>query len=227
MASGELKATQAVSNFSERAFINKQMLIGHTILDTVIMLAYLLEFFKGARSIGYTAIMVLLAMAPLFIEYSMYKKDPESRTVKYVMACCYAMLYMFVILTTSSVLPFTYAIPMFFITALYSDFRYCLLVGVAANIGNIIGVIVQAATVGFTKEQIPDLEIRILLLLIATVFLELATLAISRVNNEKLIRINAQKEETDRLLSAILTVSNASAGRGSRGRRACQGSGAC
>ena len=209
MASGELKATQAVSNFSERAFINKQMLIGHTILDTVIMLAYLLEFFKGARSIGYTAIMVLLAMAPLFIEYSMYKKDPESRTVKYVMACCYAMLYMFVILTTSSVLPFTYAIPMFFITALYSDFRYCLLVGVAANIGNIIGVIVQAATVGFTKEQIPDLEIRILLLLIATVFLELATLAISRVNNEKLIRINAQKEETDRLLSAILTVSNA------------------
>ena len=197
------------SSFNETAFINKQALIGHTILDVVIMIAYLLEFFKGARTLGYTAVMVLLTIGPLVLEYACYKKEPGTAMLKHIMACCYGLLYLFVLLTTNSILPFSYAIPMFFITALYSDFRFCMTVGVSANVVNVLGVIFQAVTVGYTKEEIPDVEIRILLLMVATIFLALTTVAIRKVNAVKLKNINLQKEETTRILTETLNVSNA------------------
>lgn len=196
------------TDFNEKAFINKQGLIGHTILDVVIMVAYLLEFFKGSRTLGYTAVMFLLTIGPLFVEYYLYKKEPGSEGIKHVMACCYGVLYIFVMLTTHSLLPFTYAIPMFFITALYSEFRFCMFVGVSANIVNIVSVILNFATVGYTKEQIPDVEIRVLLLIVVTIFLVITTLAIRKVNEAKLKNINAQKDETAKLLKEILKVSN-------------------
>lgn len=197
------------SGFDETAYINKQALIGHTILDLVIMAAYLLEFFKGSRTIGYTAVMFLLTVGPLVLEYVYYQKEPGSGFIKHIMACCYGLLYLFVLLTTNSILPFTYAIPMFFITALYSDFRFCVTVGVTANAANILGVVLHAVTAGYAKDEIPDIEIRILLLMVATIFLGLATGAIRKVNAVKLKNINLQKEETTRILSETLSVSNA------------------
>lgn len=195
-------------SFNEKAFINKQGLLGHTILDVVIMAAYLIEFFKGSRTLSYTAIMFLLTIGPVILEYCLYKKQPDSDFIKHVMACCYGILYLFVVLTTHSILPFSYAIPMFFITALYSDFRFCMFVGVSANIINVLGVVLTAVTVGYTPEQIPDMEIRILLLLVVTVFLVIATLSIRKVNEVKLKNTNAQKDETARLLQEILSISN-------------------
>ena len=197
------------SSFNETAYINKQALVGHTILDVVIMIAYLLEFFKGSRTLGYTAVMFLLTIGPLIVEYLYYQKEPGTGMLKHIMACCYGLLYIFVLLTTNSILPFSYAIPMFFITALYSDFRFCITVGVSANLANILGVVVQAFTVGYTKEEIPDVEIRILLLMVATIFLALTTAAIRKVNAVKLKNINLQKEETSRILTETLNVSNA------------------
>lgn len=201
-------AMNGADTFNEKAYINKQGLLGHTILDAVIMVAYLLEFFKGSRTLGYTAIMFVLTIGPLVWEYLLYKRQPDSDNIKHVMACCFGVLYIFVILTTHSILPFSYAVPMFFITALYSNFRFCMFVGVSANIVNIISVVYNFLTVGYTKEQIPDVEIRVLLLLVITIFLVITTLAIRKVNDAKLININAQKDETARLLKEILEVSN-------------------
>ena len=194
--------------FNEKAYINKQGLVGHTILDVVIMVAYLIEFFKGSRTLGYTAIMFVLTIGPLVWEYLLYKSRPDSDNIKHVMACCFGALYVFVILTTHSILPFSYAVPMFFITALYSDFKFCMFVGVSTNIINIISVVYNFLTVGYEKEQIPDVEIRVLLLLVITIFLVITTLAIRKVNEVKLANINAQKDETARLLKEILEISN-------------------
>ena len=60
-------------NFSEKGFVNRVALIGHTIIDTVLFLAYALEVFKGSRTLGYFAIFSLLCVAPIVVEHILYK----------------------------------------------------------------------------------------------------------------------------------------------------------
>ena len=49
-------------NFSEKKFVNRTAIMGHTIIDTVLFLAYLLEVFKGSRTIGYFVFFSLLTV---------------------------------------------------------------------------------------------------------------------------------------------------------------------
>ena len=194
--------------FNEKEHINRQGIIGSTITNGIILLAYLAEFVKGSRGIGYTAIVVLLTAGPAAVAYFLYRKDPGSAYLKHVIGCTFGLLYAFVLFTTHSFLPFTYAIPMFFLVTLFSDLKYGMLVGICANAINIASVIYTYLVVGYTKEQIPDVEIRIILFLLLTFFLALTTKCNHTVNGVKLARINEQKEETDRLLGDVLDTAN-------------------
>lgn len=195
-------------NMNEMAYINRQAILGHGILDAVIFLAYLVEYFKGSRSLVYTLVMLLLTAVPVAAEIALYKKDPESEYLKHIVACSYGVLYCFVVFSTHSVLPFTYAIPIFFLVTMYSDLRFCLIVGIMANVINAAGVVYAAVTKGYTKEEIPDVEIRILLFAMIAVYLTITTLANRKVNDAKLARINEQKESTDHLLDEIMETAN-------------------
>ena len=39
--------------FSEKAYVNRTAIMGHTIIDTILLIAYALELFKGSRTLGY------------------------------------------------------------------------------------------------------------------------------------------------------------------------------
>lgn len=195
-------------NMNEMAYINRQAILGHGILDAVIFLAYLVEYFKGSRSLVYTLVMLLLTTVPVAAEIALYKKDPESEYLKHIVGCSYGVLYCFVVFSTHSVLPFTYAIPIFFLVTMYSDLRFCLIVGIMANVINAAGVVYTAVSRGYSKEEIPDVEIRILLFVMIAVYLAITTLANRKVNDAKLARINEQKKSTDHLLDEIMETAN-------------------
>lgn len=193
---------------NEKAYINRQAILGNGIVNGVIMLAYLVEFLKGSRSLLYTLAMLVLTVVPVIVLVAMYKKKPESNDIRTVMVCCFGVLYTYVIFTTNSVLPFTYAIPIFFVITVYSNLRFCLVVGIVANVLNMASVLYIALTRGYAPEEVPDVEIRVLLFMVVGVFLAITTLANSKVNEAKMADINRQKEDTNRLLQAVLTTAN-------------------
>lgn len=193
---------------SETAYLNKQALLGHAFLDGVILLAYLAEFIKGDRTLAYTLIMAVLTAAPVIFEFFYHKKRPESIAFRHIMGCSFGVLYIFVLFTTKSILPFTYAIPMFMLVTLFSDFKFCVIVAVASNVINIASVIFIAVTAGYAHEEIPDVEIRVLLFLVLGGYLALSTLANRMVNRTKLANINMQKEETAHILDETLKTAN-------------------
>ncbi len=193
---------------NEKAYINRQAILGNGIVNGVIMLAYLVEFLKGSRSLLYTLVMLVLTLVPVIVLVALYKKKPESSDIRTVMVCCFGILYTYVIFTTNSVLPFTYAIPIFFVITVYSNLRFCLVVGIVANVLNMASVLYTALTKGYAPEEVPDVEIRVLLFIVVGIFLAITTLANSKVNEAKMADINRQKEDTNRLLQAILTTAN-------------------
>lgn len=194
-------------NFSEKKYVNKTALMGHAIINSVLFLAYLLEVFKESRTIGYFAIFAVLTVIPVVVEWLIYVKNPESGAIKHVIGITYGILYLFVIFTTTSLAPFTYAFPMFIVIILYMDARFNILIGVFATGGNVAYVVYHAMTVGYEKAEIPDVEIRVAATLLTSIFMIFTTLAVTKVNNMKLKQIQEQTDETSRLMNNILTTS--------------------
>lgn len=79
-------------NFSEKKYVNKTAILGHTIIDTVLFLAYLMEVFKGSRTIGYFAVFAAMAVAPVAAEWLIFGRNPESGAIKHIIAITYGIL---------------------------------------------------------------------------------------------------------------------------------------
>lgn len=195
--------------FSEKKYVNRTAIMGHTIIDTVLFLAYLMEVFKGSRTIGYFSLFAVMTVVPIVVEWLIFSQNPESGAIKHIIGNTYGLLYLFVIFTTTSVTPFTYAYPMFSVIILYMDVRFNILIGLFAFFGNVIYVAYHAMTVGYTAAEIPDVEIRVAATLLTTVFMVLTTVAVTRVNKHKLEQIQAKTEESEKLAENVLAVSQA------------------
>lgn len=192
---------------SDTARINKATILCHGVVDGVIMLAYLAEVVKGSRTILYFAILSALAAIPVIVEALLYRRNRDSLFVKKVIAWSFAVFYAFTIFTSDSVLPFSYLIPMLIAITLYSDQKYCIKIGIGALIVNVGDVIYKANTVGYTKEEIPDIEIRLLLLVMIFVFAVLTTRLLKQINEGKRKELETEKERIEKLLQDVMRIS--------------------
>ncbi len=194
--------------FSEKAYVNRMAITGHTIIASILLFAYALELFKGSRTLGYFSFFALLCVVPVALEWIFYKKDPENTVAKHLMCILYGGLYLFALFTTNSLLTYTYAFPMFMVIILYTDVRICAFVGAGAVIGNLIYVIYHARTVGYAPEEIPDVEIKVMSVLLTAVFMCIVTKAVKRVNAEKMKLIREQTASAEKKAENILHTSN-------------------
>ncbi|MBD5499129.1 MAG: hypothetical protein HDR11_15485 [Lachnospiraceae bacterium] len=192
---------------TDMARINRAAILCHGGIDSVITLAYLAEVIKGSRTIWYFLMIAALAMVPVIVEAVLYRANKESRVIKHVMACGYLALYAVAIFTTNSLLPFTYIIPMMVVITLYSDQKYCLAIGVAALLLNIGDVARQAMTVGYAKEELPDVEIRLLLLTVIVIYVVITTRVIQLINENKRQELESEKGKIEKMLQEIMRLS--------------------
>lgn len=193
--------------FSEKAYVNKVALIGHTVIDSILVLAYFAELLKGSRTVPYILLFSLLCIAPVVVEWILYQKDNETEAIKHIISCCYGLLYLFAIFTTTSVTTYTYAFPMFMVVILYRDVKICTELAVGAFLENIAYVIYYQLTVGYTSAELPDMEIRLASTLLTGAFMVLATKAVQKVNEEKIKEIQVQTEAAKKLASNVLETS--------------------
>lgn len=192
-------------SFSENAYINKIAHMMRCVVTTVIILAYMLEWIRGARTLGYTLVVLVLSLIPMVVEKIMITKDSNSNLLKFVMFGCYGVFYAFLLFTTVSTTAYTYVFPMFLVASMFADVQFSIIVAVGASVINIASAIftVVNGEGGLTT----DLEIRIICSLLIALYSGIASKALNRVNTEKMNIMTKQKNETDTLLNTILEVS--------------------
>lgn len=195
------------NSYSEEKYVNHIAVIGHTIVGVVLAAAYAIEVLKGSRDIGYYLFFVALCLGPVIAEHILYRKDPETPLMRHIICTAYGILYLFVIFTTTSVAPFTYAFPMFLVIVLYLDVRACTIIGVGATLGNIAQIAYHAMTVGYASGEIPDVEIRIAATAITSFFLVYVTIALKKVSGEKMGQIERKTQEATALSENVLQIS--------------------
>ena len=66
--------------------INSAGIIAYTIITTVLLFAYVLEFLKGSRTWGYTLVFTVLNLVPYITCLILYRKDRTTNGIKYMMS---------------------------------------------------------------------------------------------------------------------------------------------
>jgi methyl-accepting chemotaxis protein len=96
---------------------------------------------------------------------------------------------------------------MFIVITLFSEMLYCIIFGAAAVIINIASVVYHLIAVGYTKDEIPDVEIRVLCTLLTAVYVVIVTLAIKKMNDEKVKKIDEQNSQTEEYVKLLRNLS--------------------
>lgn len=194
-------------NSAEMTKVNKVTLLCHGIIGGLISAAYLLEVLKGSRTIGYWLLLFFLSLAPVILEALILKNNPASDIFRKVVGYSYALLYVVVVFTTTSILPFTYILPMLIAITVYVDIKYCLKIGIGGVLVNVADVVYKALTVGIAKEDIPDIEIRLIVLVIIVIYLVMTTRVSDQINRDRRQELQTEKAKIERLLNQVMQLS--------------------
>lgn len=194
-------------DFSEKSYINKKALMSYIVLCSVLVLAYLIEFIKGTRDIGYFLIMAVLLVAPVVANIIIYKKNRENKVIRYIMVVTYLLMYLFAMFTTNSITTFVYIVPFLVIIAMYSDVPVCAGTCVAGLLINIVSVVYHALSKGYDITETADIEIQLICVLMIGAYSCVSTVMHRRVNNVKMDTITAEQTRAQSLLDSVLKVS--------------------
>ena len=203
----ENKRLEELAQMSETAVANKPAVITLTVICSIISLAYVLEVVKGARTIGYVVLTVVLAMLPVVISWILYNSDKNNESLKYVVAVGYSILFAFVLFTAQNDLVFTYIIPMLIIITLYNNKGLTTAMGVAASLMIVISAVINLMNAEDAKAITATVEIQILLSILIVAYLIVVSNGTARFQEIRMARLRLEQQKAGAMTERILSVS--------------------
>ena len=147
-------------------YVNRAILVAWAIINFILSAAYLIEVIKGDRTPMYYGMFALILWVPLGVSFFIYKKLPDNRNLRYIMAAAYFVMYTFVMTTGNTLLVFVYILPMSAMLVLYHQPSLMLGYGIstlALNSGMIIWWLLRNEV---EDSGIKDLEIQMAVLIL-------------------------------------------------------------
>ena len=186
------------------ARINGFTLAGWGAVLGVIALAYLLEVIKGERTIVYFIILLACAFIPFVIGIIMKSKNPDSKSLAYVIVYGYGVLFGYVLITGDTPLTFVYLFPVLAVILTYSDFKVLLQFFIVFFAINVVSVLVRIVMFGATSaDDIANYEIQLLATLIVGILSLISIRIIQDINRKRMAQIEEQNKKSIEVLNAI------------------------
>lgn len=193
---------------SEKAMVNKTALVLATILEVILCVAYILELVKGSKTLPIFLLLALTDLVPMIICWVLYKMDNESALIRHVMAVGYGIFYACALFTTTERLVFVYAIPMFLIVMMYSDYKYAISIGTICSILATAHAIWFSSQLAWSKEAIAATEIEVLVVIVVAAFSIVTSKTLIKLNEEKMDTIDSASKKTAEMLESVIQISN-------------------
>ena len=192
--------------------INRDLIIGWGTIVIVLFVAYLGEVLKGERTWIYLFTFMLFTGIPQIAATIIYRKNPSSYNLRYIIVVGYFFMYTFVMITGSTFLVFTYILPLMSFLILYHQEKLILYTGIASFFLNVLFVIIQIINGKVTLSTSKDMEIQFALLALCFsggyVSAKLYG-SITKSNNEYIAMLDENTRELQRItFQTINTIAN-------------------
>ncbi len=186
--------------------MNQTAMTGMFIMNLVLMAAYAIELVKGARELGSYLVVVALCLMPCVVSLCVYRRKPESFAIRWVFSVGFALLYGYVMFTTTTTLVFCYVIVAYVILMTYIDIKVLSGLGAWALLVNIAVIIKKVLAGGFVGDQVTEAEICIACLLMTGLFTMLALKKINQINQANIDRAEVERKQAEGILKNTLEV---------------------
>lgn len=191
----------ASNNFDRRtANRNRAVITMLIILEGLLTLGYLVELLKGTRGPFYVFSFIGLLMLVLIVTLVLYRKRPDSSTLKWVAYLGYGACYTFIMLTSGKIMTFFYLIPLAFMYVLYMNIKLIRLAGAILVGVNILTILVNLFIHGLSEASyVTDYTIQGAAVIIVAVALNMICSRLSTFNKEDQETI-MKEAENERLM---------------------------
>lgn len=191
-----------------KALANIRVMIMWASIALVLTTAYIIEFFKGGRTLEYVLVFLAMCWGPFISGLITLKVKGKDTTIyKEIVSISYGLFYMFVMLTTNTVLAVIYVIPVVSTLVLYKDRKLVIRVCIENELLLVACLIKDHLQGVLTSKVIVDYEIQLagmLLYYIACV------MAIDYMNKSEKAMLGAVKSNLDRVITTVEQVKIAS-----------------
>ena len=176
---------------------NKTAIIGMVIMNIVLAAAYAIELIKDARSLGSYLVIVAFCVLPCVFAAVLYLRKKDSMAIQYIFAIGFALLYGYVMFTTSTNLTFCYVIVAYVILMVFKDTRMLLGLSAWAIVVNVVLIVRKAAAGNLVGAELTESEIIIACLVLTSVFSVLALKKINQINQANIDRAEAERQQSE------------------------------
>lgn len=192
--------TRAVSDLERN---NKTAMYCHLFEALIIAGTYIGELLLGNRGFLYALIVVVLAMIPVIAEFAFWSKNHEHTMIKHLVAQGFAVMYTFILFTTTNCMTFLFVIPMVLVISTYNDTAYSLKINIGIILENLIVVIGGALTGKFGFRDMGSGLLQIMVMVLVGIYSYLAAHTSETNNRQKLAEIKAAQSETENVLDNV------------------------
>jgi len=188
--------------------INRSVLVINYILDSFLLVGYIVEYLKGGRTLSFVIFFFVIMLVPLATATLLFRKNNDDEKIKYITLVGYFILYIFAVFSTTRTMVYVYILPMLSMYLLYFNFQLmkisCLIM-VAINIVRVAYLVLVMEI--RDPSIITDYEIQIACVLLFS-FVYIGTTRISNeINAGRIKTIEDEKDKQKNLISEILATS--------------------
>lgn len=187
---------------------NKIAMLCHITEAVLYIGTFLGELAAGNRDLLYVLIVAVLAGGPVAAELFFWTKNREAQAIKHLVAVGYAVLYSFVIFTTTNAVLYVYVIPIVFVVCVYNDIAYIIKICTGIIIENLIVAIagMMNGSFGFVNSGSSLSQITVIVMVAIYSIMTVKTL--QNNNDQKLGIVEEANKKTEELLSNMEHVAN-------------------
>lgn len=188
--------------------INRNMVRGWLIIVAVLFVTYVGEVIKGERTLSYLVAFLAAVMLPALFVFVIYLRKSDWKQLCYFIVPGYFVMYIFVMLTGSTHMVFSYILPMLSLLVLYHHPNLILWTGVASLVVNITSIAQNFRTGVLNLSNSKDAEIQIALIVLCFGGSYVAARLyddITKQNNEYLTMLNNKNEQIQNMTTQTIT----------------------
>lgn len=192
--------------------INRNLVYGWMLIVLILFVSYTMEVVKGQRSLSYLFVFMLVTAVPAIIVLILYLKQPDRYSLRYTIVSGYFIMYIFVMITGSTTMVFSYILPMLSLLVLFHQPIIILVTGICATVLNLISIFLRYNRGEITTENSKDIEIQLALLFLCFLGSYLATRLYDEIHktNEKYNKeLSERNKDIERMtMQTITTIAN-------------------
>lgn len=186
---------------------NKSVLAINWTLDMVLILGYVNELAKGAKTVSYILTLAVIVLIPMILATFLYFRDKQSGIIKFITISGYFIMYIFVMFTASTdkLLVYTYMFPIILMYFLYFNLSFiiaCCSIALGINIVKIIYYVAYLNING--SDAITNFTIQFASIFLFGISLIASTKLSNRFNDENLKNIKQEKDKQEFILGDVL-----------------------